>query len=415
MSADLFRKEVYAAQLENHMGVTAIYQPLPARIMVLGATAICVALFAFLLMGEYTRKAKVKGFLEPTTGVVTVWAPQAGLLQEVYVQEGQTVTKGEPLFVIATERASLQSADSQAKILKQLVERRENLRQSLDNERQLGLLEIQSLKATHKKLMAEREQIDMEIAIAQKKVVSQNSVLASYRTLQKNHFVSNLEAEQAAHKLLDYEAALQALNKRKFNLQEDLERASQDIELRRLRSEKEQKAVERQMFALEQEITEHQQNQASVILAPSSGVIATLPVHRNQMIVGNQRLISLVPENTTLKATLLVPSKAAGFLRSRQQVVIRYTAFPYQKFGTVKGEVVEIDQSLTLPGESVSPVLLEEPAYLVSVSLNRQTIEAYGARYGLKAGMTLEADVRLETRTVMEWLFEPIWSFTRKV
>ncbi len=415
MPSELFRPEAYAAQNFAYSGAVAVHQSLPARVVALGAAVVCAALVVFLIFGEYTSKARVAGFLEPTAGLVTVLAPQAGLLQEVYVTEGGAVKKGDPLLVIAAGRASLQTADSHAEILAQLHGRKANLEASLSNQRQLESLEVAALEATHRKLHAEWDQIAIEITIAEKKVASQQSILNSYRVLRENRFVSNLEAEQAAHKLLDYEAALQALAKRRVALQADIERAGGDVELQRRQSAKEQNALERQNSTVDQEITERHQQQASVLLAPSDGVVATLPVHRNQMVVSNQRLVTLMPANATLKATLIVPSKAAGFLQPGQPVVLRYAAFPYQKFGTSRGEVAEIDQSLTLPGESSLPVALEEPAYLVSVALDRQAVDAYGTRYGLKAGMMLEADVRLATRSMLEWLFEPLWSFAGKL
>jgi membrane fusion protein len=414
MNDNLFRKEVYVAQDQDKSGGIMLYQPLPARLIAWGASAICLALVVFLCVGRYTDKASVKGFLEPTNGLVAVWAPHAGLLREVYVVEGQTVRRGDPLFVVATERASLQALDTQAQVLANLQDRKSNLQQSLHNEKQLMELELQSLAAGQRKLTAERIQVELEIDTAQKKLLSQQKIMLSYRTLQKNHFVSDLEAEQAQHRMLDYEAALQALEKRRINLQEDIDRAEQEVSLRRLRGEKEKQSIQRQIFALEQEITEQHQKQASVVLAPNDGVVASLPVRRDQMVPANQHLLTLVPPDAVLQATLLVPTKAAGFLREQQEVVLRYTAFPYQKFGTVKGAVTAIDKSLTLPGEPSVPVNLAEPVYRVTVALAQQQVNAYGKRHALRAGMTLDADVQLETRSLLEWIFAPVWSFARK-
>lgn len=415
MDTPLFRKEAYAAQEQDQHGGILLYQPLPARIIVWSAFTFCVALLLFLCFGRYTGKASIKGYLEPVNGLVTVWAPHAGLLREVYVSEGQAVKKGEPLFVVASERASLQVADTQAQVLRNLQDRQRNLQQSLQNERELIALEIAALASDQRKLAAELEQIHLELATARKKVASQQNILASYRTLQKNHFVSDLEAEQAQHRLLDYEAAEQALVKRQINVQQDLERGEEDVHLRELRGEKEIGSIERQLFALEQEITEQQQRQASVVTAPSDGVVASLPVRRDQMVPANQHLLTLVPENATLQATLLVPTKAAGFLQEKQQVVLRYNAFPYQKFGSARGAVAAIDKSLTVPGEVSLPVALTEPVYRVNVSVAQQNVNAYGNTHTLKAGMTLDADVLLESRSLLEWIFEPVWSFARRV
>jgi membrane fusion protein len=46
--------------------------------------------------------------------------------------------------------------------------------------------------------------------------------------------------------------------------------------------------------------------------------------------------------------------------------------------------------------------------------LAQQQVNAYGKRHALRAGMTLDADVQLETRSLLEWIFAPVWSFARK-
>lgn len=414
MDNTLFRKEVYRAQ-EQRWGATRIDQPISIRIFVWAGGLLCIVFLVFLFCATYTSKAKVQGFLEPTSGLITLWSPQAGLLKEVYVKEGQAVKKGEPLFVISADQASLASLDSQAKVLSQIIDRKNNLQKSLQNENQIEILELEALTASHKKLLLDVEQTEHEIQIATQKVASLQSIVDRYQILQKNQYVSGLETEQASQRLLEASAQLQALYKRRITLHDDINQIGHQKELRSSRSENERNTLQRQIVAVDQEITLQQQKQASVIVAPADGVVASLQIHQNQMVASNQRLTALMPQGVTLKATLLVPSKSAGFLKSHQTVLLRYSAFPYQKFGSGTGRVSVIDQSLTIPGETPLPIPLKEPAYLVTVELDKQVIDAFGKAYNLKAGMALEADIRLETRSMIEWLLEPILGFTQKV
>lgn len=49
------------------------------------------------------------------------------------------------------------------------------------------------------------------------------------------------------------------------------------------------------------------------------------------------------------------------------------------------------------------------------MNLDHQTIEAYGRDLALRAGLTLQADIVRERRTVIEWLLDPIYAAGREL
>ena len=44
----------------------------------------------------------------------------------------------------------------------------------------------------------------------------------------------------------------------------------------------------------------------------------------------------------------------------------------------------------------------------MQVTLERQTVSALGKDVALRPGMLVNADILLERRTILEWLFEPV-------
>ncbi|MEB0233304.1 HlyD family secretion protein, partial [Undibacterium sp. 10I3] len=52
-----------------------------------------------------------------------------------------------------------------------------------------------------------------------------------------------------------------------------------------------------------------------------------------------------------LEVHLYAPSRTAGFVANGQQVLIRYQAYPYQKFGLQKGTVTDISDTPFAPNE----------------------------------------------------------------
>ena len=129
-----------------------------------------------------------------------------------------------------------------------------------------------------------------------------------------------------------------------------------------------------------------------------------------------------MPAGATLEAHLYSPSRAVGFLRPGQHVLLRYEAYPYQKFGHYEGVVASISRSAVNPGELPPQVVAvggmtgsaTEPVYLITVQLARQTVTAYGRQVDLQPGMRLEADIALETRRLYEWVLDPLYTVTGK-
>jgi len=52
------------------------------------------------------------------------------------------------------------------------------------------------------------------------------------------------------------------------------------------------------------------------------------------------------------------------------------------------------------------------PIYRITVALTRQTAVAYGKAVPLQPGMQLEADVLIEKRRLIEWVFDPLFTLT---
>ena len=51
-----------------------------------------------------------------------------------------------------------------------------------------------------------------------------------------------------------------------------------------------------------------------------------------------------------------------------------------------------------------------EPSYRVTVDLERQTVTAYGSEVPLRPEMTLKANIIVDRRSLLEWLFDPLLS-----
>ena len=123
---------------------------------------------------------------------------------------------------------------------------------------------------------------------------------------------------------------------------------------------------------------------------------------------GDSPLVTVLPKGSGLHVELLVPTRAIGFVAKGQEVVLRYDAFPYERFGQYRGRISDIGRNVWTAGERVGPLAAREPVYRVDVALDRQSVAALGQEFPLRPGMLVNADLLLEKRTLLEWIFEPV-------
>ncbi len=404
----LFRPEAVEAQSQQWLGRVQLVRPLGLGVVTAGVLLVAVALVAFLGVAQYTRKAAVGGVLVPDRGLIRVVPAASGTVLERRAAEGQTVRAGDVLFVLALERPTLQGA-AQSQVQRSLDERQRSLQ---DSARQQGLLLASQQAALERRLQAlqnERLQIDAEAALQRQRLALATEAHARLESLRNEQFISPAQLQAKTEELLGLRAAAQALERQRAALareQAELEGERRGLPLLARGA---QGGIERDLAALSREAAEQDASRQVVIRAPQDGTVTALHAEVGQSVSAQAALASLVPAGAQLQAHLYAPSSAVGFVRAGQAVRLRYEAFPYQKFGHQPGHVVQVSRTPLAPAELAAlslPVALSpgEALFRITVALDA----AGGEALPLVPGMRLQADVLLETRRLVEWLFEPL-------
>jgi membrane fusion protein len=177
--------------------------------------------------------------------------------------------------------------------------------------------------------------------------------------------------------------------------------------------------IDRNLAALDQELAEAEARRQILLTAPQGGSISAVQVSPGEAVSVTVSLLSVVPAGSKLQAQLFSPSRAIGFVRPGQRVLLRYQAFPYQQFGFYEGHVAAVSRAALSPSELprelsglTSLYGSTEPVYRITVELAKQTATAYGKPIPLQPGMQLEADVLIETRSLIEWALDPVITLT---
>lgn len=416
----LFRAEAMSRQ-DRRFGTIILTQPTCHTALSLLAAGFIVAIVWMLSAFEVTRKARIPGELLPVSGLIRIVAPQSGIIVERRIHDGHRVVEGDVLFVLGSERTTATRGDAETAV-GALIESRRN---SFVAEREQHGRQVRHRAAALQRRMAslarESERIDQQIELQQRRLALAEEALKRSAQLQAANFISLAGSQDKHAEALDQRQRLNDLERSKAA--NALEQSTTRAELQDLlmQSHRDQLALERSIAQAEQDLTENDARRQVLVRSPRTGVATTITAGIGQAVSIGRPVATIVPDDASLEAVLYAPSRAAGFLKPGLTVLLRYQAYPYQKFGHYGGTIREVSNAAT-PSSELSaathgiPLLnAGEPVYRVRVALDRQSITAHGSEYPLKSGMALDASVLLERRRLYEWVLEPLYSITGRV
>jgi membrane fusion protein len=416
----LFRPEALEHRQRDWLGSIQLVRPVSLALLTTLVIVVAAAVAAYLVWGEYTRKARVSGYLVPDRGLIRLMAPQPATVVENHVAEGRAVRRGDVLFVLSVGQ-STSSGDAQTAIQSSLASRERSLQEAA---RQRGLLEqnqLASLELQIGNMRRELGSIDAEAGLQRERLGLAQKALTQLESLQSSNFVSSAQVQTKTEEILGLKAQLQNLERQRgTQLREIATLEAQRRELP-LRAQAARGEIDRDLAAVAQASAENEAKQSLVVRAPQDGVVTAVQADIGQTVTTTVPLASLLPADARLQAHLFAPSSAVGFVRAHQAVQLRYQAFPYQKFGHQSGEVIQVARSpLQTPELAGLPLhhgaaASGEPLYRITVALDQQTVAAYGQAQALSPGMQIEADVLLDRRRLIEWLFEPVLGIASRV
>jgi membrane fusion protein len=418
----IFRPEVAEAQRQSWLGQVQLVRPLSLTLFSIGVVLALALVIAFLFFGEYTRKARIGGVLVPDLGVIRLVPPVQGRVLERHVQEGQAVQAGEVMFVLALEGSTL-SSEVQARVQRSLQDRQRSLEDAARQQALLAEGEMLSLQRRLDEMKREQNQIDAEVTLHRQRLALAQQSLERLESLSRDQFISPAQVQTKREEVIGLQAQAQALERQGAALARD--RAAIEGERRNLpmQLKSRQGAIQRDLAALAREAAEQDAVRQIVVRAPQDGTVSSVLAEPGQSVSPASAPASLIPAGAQLQAHLFAPSGAVGFLRPQQEVRLRFEAFPYQKFGHQNGRVLQVSRTpLAAPELAGLPLSgpaegegAAEPMFRITVAMDEPQLRAFGTTQPLVAGMRMQADVLLERRRLIEWLFAPVLGLTNRL
>ena len=404
----LFRSRCVSASRRRLLGQVCIVTPPTTTATLLIALLSLTLLAAATYIVEVPQRTRAIGVLMPAGGLLRVIATDTGRITELAVSEGMTVTEGQLLLRITSDRNAPDSSavsESQISSLKaelDLIDRAHGRQQEMKSvraealEKQVALIHIRLGKAATEVNLQSRHVQLLEQRLERLNVLAAQGGLAKDDIAQERSGILRAKANSAG---LEGDV----LRIRQESKRQELERNElfNAMELDRLHHAMERERLLRQ-------IGRAQIESGRVVLAPATGVVARLNARVGSTSRAGQTLMTLYKVESELEAWLYLPSGKAGQLKAGQKVQLRLDAYPHEMFGTISAVVSDVSTIALLASELTVPLPITGPVFEVRASIADDSIDALGSSWPLSPGTSFQADVVRQRFRLYQWLLRSI-------
>jgi membrane fusion protein len=413
----LFRVEAAQARRNQWLGSPHVGQPWPVQAVAIGGVAAALALVALLTLGQYTRRVTVQGVLASTVGTVRFSAPLDARVARLLVTEGEAVRAGQELYELAID-STTDAGATQEEVQRILRRQRDELVAEQTRQQDLANRRKAALSTRISDLTREVAQIDRQANQVADFITTLEAQAQIYDSLFRRQLVTNRDLLERAQLLASQRYALETVRRDRITRESAWHEAAADLDKVDAELSTRLGDLRRQVNDIERGLAEAEARRALRGVASTDGTVTALVAHQNGMVRAGGPLLTITPAGGSLVAQLFAPSESIGFVRPGARVLMRYHAYPYQKFGQKHGIVTDISRTPMGIDEIDRGIPLGDgraALFRITVQPDRPTVSLYGVERAPAIGERLEASVFLETRPIWQWILDPLYSLARAV
>lgn len=399
-------------------------------------------LIVWAIIGQLDIVAVAEGKLVPQSYVKIVQPSEAGIVKEILIREGETVTVGQVLMrmdalITNADATSLQAEWARKRMALRRIDAelsgkpfRADAKDSPDLVREIGAQYRANRNALEAALDEEGSRLikaKRDLSASEQVKSKLEQVLPHYREqdkayekLVKDGFAGQIMGSDKRRERIEKEQELNTQihvieSARAGVLQSERKLAQIDSDYRRA-LHAEHNEIQNAADKLAQEVAKQTHRKELLELkAPQAGVVKDLATHTAGTVVQpGTVMLTLVPQDEALRAEVWVSNEDIGFVHPGQVVKLKFAAFPFQKYGMAEGVVEHVsadaaDGSTNNTAPTTDRTGKPAPlVYKALVAMKSMMLEMNGQRYRLSAGMQANAEILLGTRTVAEYLLSPV-------
>ena len=361
-------------------------------IIILGVFTLLITAIIWACVSKIDVVITASGTIQPIGNLNVVESYTGGTVKSINVTEGAYVEKGDVLIELDTE--SLEIDENQLNSQKKILESQREVYQKIRNGEGVSKVKISDYDA------------ELQPYI-QAILDSDASYKNSLANLEKQRSNADLNQQIAQIQLEEYQAngtarqrQMQELTVQQYGLaieQADLQIADTKTKYNaQISSQLSQ--ISEQIGGINTQLEKYRlsmENQK--VTAPVNGYVNSIAVNTvGEAVNSAEQLITIVPENTPVEMMCYVKNMDIADVKIGMESEIKLAAYPYNKFGTVKGKVKYIS-----PSSFVSE-------QLGSVYLVKLEVDGSNKNIDLISGLSGNVEIKTDRRTVMEYFLDPV-------
>jgi len=361
-------------------------------VIIVGIFTLLIAAIVWACCSKIDVVITASGAMQPIGNINSVKTYSAGTVETINVSEGAYVEKGDILLTLNTQ--SLDIDVNQLNSQKKILIAQQDIYSKIQNGDDVSTVKTDdyeadikpyiqviietdtSYKNTLNGLEKDKTNADLNIQIAQVQL-EQYQESGTQRQIQSQELMIQqyeLAFEKAELQIADTKTQYSAqINSKLSEIEGQLTEISSNLE----------------KYALS---VEYQQ-----ITAPVSGYVNTVNVNTlGDTVTSAQELVTIVPKDTPLEMVCYVKNMDIGDIELGMATEIKLEAYPYNKYGTVKGNVKYISPSAFVSEQMGS-------VYLVKIEVTDANEDI-----DIISGLSGSVEVKTDQRTVMDYFLDPI-------
>lgn len=408
--------------------------PLYTRLLAGTLSALVFGAIGWAHFSKVDEVATTQGELIPSAQVRPVRASEGGLISEIRVKEGEQVNKGDVLLVQdpALNQSEVDRLQKVAEAVRQDMARLKAESQGQTStgtalQDQLLIARLREYDTRQATATAETQRQLAVIGEAKAQLVKLEGNFANAKTAMKNAQVreaSLRELVDGAIPRFDYLEAKDRLTEaedRVSSLQQEIAAQKQSIQqaeqayqaanqsTARLSSERQSEILgqlkqrQEELANLDGQLAQARlRTKGQTITAPIAGKVYDIQTTLGERSVApGQELLSILPNDQNLLLEVKVLNRDIGFISAGMRAKVKLATFPFQEFGIIEGEVLQLSPNATLDRDLGL-------VFKAKVKLSKNTILVHDKPVELAPGMAATAEVVTRQRSVLTFLLEPI-------
>lgn len=403
----MFRPEALSYRADRLSGDVALAVPVAWQSIGYLIFAGVVAAIIFLTFAGYARVEVATGFIVPDKGVSTIQPTRNGIVTALSVKDGQNVSAGAELATIRSEEEGSANMSPAAQIEAAVGRQDASLVNQMVASSASADAQLRQLAAQRTGLMGEIDQLRSQIELQRSLIVSAQKDYDRVRAVAERGFISLRDLQAREETLIGRQQGLSQLTQSLAVKQAALSEADRSGEQIMAQTQAQNAGLSAARAEVAQQAANAAGSRAYVLRAPVAGRVTALTARVGQSVNPQSPVMTIVPAGSVLQAELAIPGTAIGFIRPGQVVRLAIDAFPFQRFGTIKGRIKTVASSAvsarTVEGGTVA-------VYPVIITLDQSYIIAFGRRLPLVPGMSVTARIVTDKQSLLTWLFEPLFA-----